>query len=138
MIELRATAMPARHVVFGAGGYLVPRADGRVLVGSTEEEVGFAKDVTAAGLGTLCERAARLCPSLASLPVGDHWSGLRPASADALPYIGATSIGGLWMCSGHFRNGVLLAPLSGDIVAALVTGAAVPLDVTALSPSRAL
>ncbi len=137
MIELRAAAPPVRHVVFGAGGYLVPRADGRVLVGSTEERVGFAKEVTAAGLGTLCARAARLCPALAALPVADHWSGLRPASADALPYIGATPVGGLWICSGHFRNGVLLAPLSGDIVAALVTGGTVPIDLTALAPSRA-
>jgi glycine oxidase len=137
MIELRAPSPPVRHVVFGAGGYLVPRADGRVLVGSTEERVGFAKEVTAAGLGTLCARTARLCPGLAALPVADHWAGLRPASADALPYIGGTALAGLWMCSGHFRNGVLLAPLSAEIVAALVTGGTVPVDVTALSPSRA-
>ena len=137
MIELRAPAPPVRHVVFGAGGYLVPRADGRVLVGSTEERVGYVKDVTAAGLATLGARAARLAPALAALPVGDHWSGLRPASADALPYIGGTSVGGLWICSGHFRNGILLAPLSAEIVAALVTGGTVPVDATALSPSRA-
>jgi glycine oxidase len=137
MIELRAAVPPVRHVVFGAGGYLVPRADGRVLVGSTEERVGFVKEVTAAGLATLGARAARLCPMLASLPVADHWSGLRPASADALPYIGGTSVGGLWLCSGHFRNGVLLAPLSAEIVVALVTGGTVPVDMTALSPSRA-
>ena len=141
MIELRAAATPGativRHVVFGAGGYLVPRADGRVLVGSTEERAGFAKETTAAGRDTLTARAARLCPSLGALPVADHWSGLRPASADALPYLGATSIGNLWMASGHFRNGVLLAPLTGEIVAALVTGAAVPVDLTALAPARA-
>jgi len=144
MIELDAAAEPmhhrvrpvVRHIVFGAGGYLVPRADGRVLVGSTEEQVGFVKEVTAAGLGVLCARVARLCPPLAALPVADRWSGLRPASADALPYIGATSVRGLWICSGHFRNGVLLAPLSAEIVAALVTGDAVPVDTTALSPAR--
>jgi glycine oxidase len=140
MIELDAAAEPqrhrVRHVVFGAGGYLVPRADGRVLVGSTEERVGFVKEVTAAGLGALCARVARLCPSLAALPVADRWSGLRPASADALPYIGATAVRGLWLCTGHFRNGVLLAPLSAEIVTALVTGDAVPVDTTALSPAR--
>ena len=114
----------------------MPRADGRVLVGSTEERVGFVKEVTAAGLGALCARVARLCPPLAALPVADHWSGLRPASADALPYIGATAVRGLWLCTGHFRNGVLLAPLSAEIVAALVTGDAVPVDTTALSPAR--
>ena len=138
MIELRAAAPPLlRHVVFGAGGYLVPRADGRVLVGSTEEHVGFAREVTAAGRGTLTARAARLCPALGALPVADHWSGLRPASADALPYVGATPIAGLWLAAGHFRNGILLAPLTGEIVAALVTGGTVPVDVTALSPARA-
>jgi glycine oxidase len=108
-----------------------------VLVGSTEEEVGYAKEVTAAGLGTLCARAARLCPALGALPVADHWAGLRPASADALPYIGATAITGLWLASGHFRNGVLLAPLTAEIVTALVTGGTVPVDMTALAPSRA-
>jgi glycine oxidase len=137
MIELRAPSPPVRHVVFGAGGYLVPRADGRVLVGSTEERAGFVKEVTAAGLTTLGARAARLCPALASLPVADHWSGLRPASADSLPYVGATAVNGLWLCSGHFRNGVLLAPLSAEIMLALVTGGTVPVDMTALSPSRA-
>jgi glycine oxidase len=137
MIELRTPAPPMRHIVFGGGGYLVPRADGRVLVGSTEEEVGYAKEVTAAGLGTLCARAARLCPALGALPVADHWAGLRPASADALPYIGATAITGLWLASGHFRNGVLLAPLTAEIVTALVTGDTVPIDMTALAPSRA-
>jgi glycine oxidase len=136
MIELRMPAPPLRHVVFGDGGYLVPRADGRVLCGSTEERVGFAKEVTADGIATLCARAARLCPALDGLPVADSWAGLRPASADALPYVGATAIAGLYVATGHFRNGVLLAPLTAEIVAALVTGGTVPVDVTALSPSR--
>jgi glycine oxidase len=137
MLELRAAAPPVRHIVFGGGGYLVPRGDGRVLVGSTEERVGYAREVTAAGLGALGARATRLCPALGALPVADCWAGLRPASADALPYLGATALAGLWLCSGHFRNGVLLAPLSGELIAALVTGGTVPLDVTPLAPSRA-
>lgn len=136
MIELRLPAPPVRHVVFGDGGYLVPRADGRVLCGSTEERVGFHKEVTAAGLGALCARAARLCPSLARWPVAASWSGLRPASADALPYVGATALAGLYLATGHFRNGVLLAPLTAEIVCALVTGGTVPVDATFLSPSR--
>jgi glycine oxidase len=137
MIELRAPAPPFRHVVFGAGGYLVPRADGRVLCGSTEERVGFAKEVTAAAVGDLCWRAVRLCPALAAAPLADRWAGLRPASADALPYVGTTSIAGLHLATGHYRNGIALAPLTGEIVAALVTGAAVPVDTTAIAPSRA-
>jgi glycine oxidase len=136
MIELTTVAPPFRHVVFGAGGYLVPRADGRILCGSTEERVGFVRDVTVAAVETLCARARLLCPALAQVPLTDRWAGLRPASADALPYIGTTALAGLHVATGHFRNGMLLAPLTGEIVAALVTGAAVPVDVSLLSPSR--
>jgi glycine oxidase len=136
MIELRCAAPPFRHVVFGAGGYLVPRADGRVVCGSTEERAGYAKEVTAAAVAALCARAVRLCPALAAAPLADRWAGLRPASADALPYVGTSAIAGLHLATGHYRNGILLAPLTAEIVAALVTGAAVPVDTTALSPAR--
>jgi glycine oxidase len=137
MIELRTAKPILRHVVFGAGGYLVPRADGRMLCGSTEERVGFDKQVTDDAMALLYARAARLCPTLATAPRTGRWAGLRPASADALPYVGTTAVAGLHLATGHHRNGMLLAPLTAAIVAALVTGGAVPVDVTALSPSRA-
>jgi glycine oxidase len=136
MLELRPPAATLRHVVFGAGGYLVPRRDGRVLCGSTEERVGFVRATTAAALHELEARAARLCPPLATAPRVDHWAGLRPASRDGLPFIGPTAVAGLCLATGHFRNGIVLAPLTADIVAAIVTGAASPVDLAALSPAR--
>ena len=137
MIELRPPRAPLRHVVFGAGGYLVPRSDGRVLCGATEEEVGFERATTEPAMRELEARATRLCPSLATAKVGERWAGLRPASRDGLPFIGSTAIAGLHLATGHFRNGIVLAPLTGAIVAALVTGAAPPVDITPLSPRRA-
>jgi glycine oxidase len=137
MIAFDAASVALDQVVFGDGGYLVPRAGGRILCGSTEEQVGFNKEITEPGIYGLRMRAARLCPALAGLPMVERWCGLRPASADALPYLGATALGGLYAATGHFRNGVLLAPLTAEIMAALVTGGTVPVDISALSPARA-
>ena len=136
MLALRAPVDALRHIVFGAGGYLVPRSDGRVLCGSTEERVGFTRATTAAGLAELESRAAQLCPLLATAPRVDHWAGLRPASHDGLPFIGATAIAGLHLATGHFRNGIVLAPLTAAIITALVTNRAPPVDLTPLSPAR--
>jgi glycine oxidase len=136
MLELRPPAPTLRHVVFGAGGYLVPRRDGRVLCGSTEEHAGFARETTAAGLEALAARAARLCPSLESAPRSDHWAGLRPASSDGLPFIGSTAVAGLHVATGHFRNGIVLGPLTAAIVVALVTEAAPPVDIRPLAIDR--
>jgi glycine oxidase len=141
MIELTTPLPPFRHLLFGVGGYLVPRSDGRILCGSTEERVGFVKEVTLAGLQTFAARVARICPALASLPVARSWAGLRPATRDHLPLIGETAIAGLHVAAGHFRNGILLAPLTADLVCALVTGTPPPGDLpegpSLVSPARA-
>jgi glycine oxidase len=134
MIELAANPAPLRHVVFGHGGYLVPRSDGRVLCGSTEEKVGFRKEVTPAGLATLGQRAARLCPPLSEARVIDSWSGLRPSTPDGLPLIGATALARLYAACGHHRNGILLAPVTAELIAASLTGGANP--PAAFSPAR--
>jgi glycine oxidase len=110
------------HVVFGDGGYLVPRADGRVLVGSTNEEVGFDKSTTAAGLARLRERAARLCAPLAAARTLGSWAGLRPGAAAEEPLVGPGDVAGLYLATGHYRNGILLAPVTGDRVADLIAG----------------
>jgi glycine oxidase len=123
-------------VVFGDGGYLVPRAGGRMLCGSTQERVGFKKEVTPAGLAQLGARAARLCPELAQARVRDAWSGLRPATADGLPFVGPSELPGLHLACGHHRNGILLAPLTAEIVAACVTGETPPVELAPLSPRR--
>src|SRR5206468_6352555 len=105
--------------------YLVPRADGRVLVGATIERTGFVKEVTAAGVARLLTAAITLAPTLETSRVADAWAGLRPGTPDGLPLIGESPIRALYLAAGHFRNGVLLAPLTALRVADLVTGVAV-------------
>jgi glycine oxidase len=136
MIELETRPPPLRHVVFGDHGYLVPRADGRVLCGSTEEHVGWQKEVTAAGLARLGARAARLCPTLSDARVARSWAGFRPGTPDGLPLLGPTPLAGLHLATGHHRNGILLLPITAGALAAVVTGAAPPVELRAFSPSR--
>ncbi len=114
--------------VFGAGCYLAPKPDGRLLVGSTMEEVGFDKRVTGEGVRRLLERAARLCPALHDAPVGALWAGLRPATRDGLPALGPVpGVPGLHLAVGLLRNGILLTPVTAEILAASVLGRAVDL-----------
>jgi glycine oxidase len=95
--------------------------DGRVLIGATMERVGFDKSVSASDVGALLEAAREIAPSLAGALGGEAWAGLRPATPDGLPAIGIVEAG-LVAATGHFRNGILLAPVTAEIVARLVTG----------------
>ena len=104
--------------------YLVPRSDGRILVGATIERAGFAKEVTAAGVAGLLAHALALAPSLENASLTDAWAGLRPATPDGLPLLGETPVRSLILAAGHFRNGILLAPLTALLVADVVTGGA--------------
>ncbi len=115
----RAAAVDAAPVVYGCGGYLVPRGDGRVVVGSTMEHAGFEKRVTAGGLQKVLTTATSLLPTLAQATVSSTWAGLRPATTDGLPLLGCSS-SGVWVASGHFRNGVLLAAVSAERIAAAI------------------
>lgn len=124
------------RVVFSANGYLVPRADGRILCGSTMEEVGHEKAVTAGGLRRVLDIALEIAPSLASAPVIETWSNFRPASPDGSPILGAGTVPGLFYATGHTRNGILLAPVTADAVAAAVLGRAAPVDLSPFSPAR--
>jgi glycine oxidase len=136
LLELTGSPGLVESVVFGDGGYLVPRADGRVLVGSSEEEAGFVKQVTPEVLARLCRRALRLAPELASAAVTRFWSGLRPTTDDRLPVLGATALAGLIAATGHHRNGILLAPITAEIVAALVAGEPPAVELQPFSPAR--
>ena len=117
MVCLEAKPQLTRHVIYSPRGYLVPRRDGRLLAGSTSEHVGFAKYVTAGGIGTILRNALEISPAIANLPIVDTWAGLRPHAADGLPVLGrCDEIDGLFYATGHYRNGILLAPLTGELV----------------------
>lgn len=117
-----------RGIVRGRRVYIVPRRDGRVVVGSTSEERGADTTVTAGGVRTLLDDAVALLPSLDECELVETHAGLRPGTPDGLPVIGATSVDGLLIATGHHRNGVLLAPLTADAVVTLIdTGAPPPM-----------
>lgn len=117
MVCLEAKPQLTRHVIYSPRGYLVPRQDGRLLAGSTSERAGFAKCVTAGGIATILRNALDISPAIADLPVVDTWAGLRPRAADGLPVIGPCGeIDGLFYATGHYRNGILLAPLTGELI----------------------
>ena len=117
IVCLEAKPQLTRHVIYSPRGYLVPRQDGRLLAGSTSESAGFAKCVTAGGISTILRNALEISPAIADLPVVDTWAGLRPRAADGLPVLGACDeIDGLFFATGHHRNGILLAPLTGELI----------------------
>ncbi len=121
MLALAGAEPPLRHVISGAGGYLIPRADGAVAAGATVDEGGFDARVTPDGLVWLAGLIRALAPTLAGARVVETWAGLRPASADGLPLLGAApGWAGLWVAAGHFRVGVLLAPVTGELLAASI------------------
>lgn len=109
------------HILLRRGRYAIPRADGRVLVGSTVETVGYDREPTAAARAELLTAAAAMCPTLAELEVEAHWAGLRPATADGEPHVGAVAnVPGLFASIGHFRNGLASAPAAAERIAALI------------------
>jgi glycine oxidase len=111
-----------RTIVFGASTYVVPRGDGRVVCGSTMENVGFRREVTAAGLQIILGGALACVPSLGAAQFGSAWSNFRPQVAGGVPLIGASSLPGLFLATGHHRNGILLSKVTADAVADAVVG----------------
>jgi glycine oxidase len=131
--EMLALAVPrdaVRALVWLGHRYLVPRGDGRLLIGATVESRGFDARVTAAGMHDLLDAALAVAPALASFAVVETWAGLRPGSHDGRPYLGATALDGYVVASGHFRNGILLAPVTARLIADLVMDG----DASALAP----
>ncbi len=134
LVEL-ADDGPFPTVLSSEDVYLVPRSDGRVLVGATAERAGFRKEVTASGVATLLSAAVALAPSLASARLSNAWAGLRPGTPDGLPILGESPVAGLYLATGHFRNGILLAPITALRLADLLTGAGAP-DLAPFAPER--
>jgi glycine oxidase len=141
MLALRMNPkMPLlRHVLWlPRGGYLVPRLDGRLLIGGTVEERGFDTSLTAGGLLALIEGAWRAMPAIEELPVAETWVGFRPGSRDDAPILGPSGIDGLVTATGHHRNGILLAPVTAQSISAYVLTGRLPHSVQPFSPERFL
>jgi glycine oxidase len=129
IVELETREPALKRIVFGPRCYLVPREDGRVLVGSTMEFVGYQREVTAGAIRDLLSAAIELVPSLTDSNLGRTWSNFRPYSDRGRPIIGASEIRGLILATGHHRNGILLAPVTAEIVCALALGDRPPFEV---------
>jgi glycine oxidase len=139
ILELRArgaVAEPFNRVLRTPRCYLVGRGDGRVVLGATVEEQGFDTTVTADGVFRLLEAAYEVLPDVGELELVRARAGLRPGTPDNTPVIGRGELDGLVWATGHWRNGVLLAPLTGEAVAALLAGEELPAELSALSPDR--
>lgn len=137
MLCFDANPPVARHVIYSPRGYVVPRRDGRLLAGSTTEFAGFDCRVTAAGIQSITNAALEICPMVSRLSLAASWAGLRPRAADGLPVLGpCAEIAGVFYATGHYRNGILLAPLTGEVLAAAVTGNALDPTLEMFSPDR--
>jgi glycine oxidase len=120
MLALASPAGLVRHATWLPDAYLVPRDDGRLLVGATSEAAGFDERVTADGVHRLLAGVLAVAPALAGFTLTESWAGLRPATPDGLPFLGPTPIEGLFLATGHYRNGILLAPATARAIADLI------------------
>jgi len=138
--QMLCLALPSRtllkHVVRSPDAYLIPRSDGRLLVGATVEEAGFDKRTDLATIQRLHRAAVSLVPKLAEAKILEDWAGLRPGTPDALPILGATATPGYYAATGHFRDGILLAPITAEVMAAVIEDRTPEYDLTAFSPAR--
>lgn len=130
MLCFKAQPPIMRHVMYSSRGYLVPRRDGRLLAGSTSESVGFDKRVTPEGVNSIKAMAVEIAPAVNSLSLIDSWAGFRPHAADNLPVLGPDEeVAGLFYATGHYRNGILLAPITAELIAnAIVDNARSPFE----------
>lgn len=138
MLALEAARPLLHHIVEAPGVYLVPRSGGRVLVGATLEDNGFTPGLDQNVLESLHRRALDLVPGLGAASVVESWAGFRPCAEDELPILGPSACPAYWIAAGHYRDGILLAPLTAKILAkAMTTGYLTPaLDLSPFSPSR--
>ncbi|MFG3289992.1 glycine oxidase ThiO [Streptomyces sp. NPDC048179] len=125
-----------RAVVRGSQVYLVPRENGELVVGATSEELGWDTTVTAGGVYELLRDAHELVPGITELPLTETRAGLRPGSPDNAPLLGPTRLDGLLLATGHYRNGVLLTPVTGDVMAELLAGGELPEEARPFTPRR--
>jgi glycine oxidase ThiO len=125
-----------RHVVYGNGVYVIPRGDGRAVIGSTVEDVGFDKRVSPEVVQRLHQSAAVLFPELGEARIHEDWAGLRPGTPDKFPIMGTTSVEGYFVATGHYRDGILLAPITAQLMSQLILGKQPDIDFSAFSLDR--
>jgi glycine oxidase len=139
MAALRHSGTPLRHVLRSERGYLVPRGETSpqtVVVGSTIENAGYEKQITAGGIEKILSAATELVPQLEKAEIVETWSGLRPGTPDQLPILGPAGINGLVFATGHYRNGILLAPITAKLVGEWISDGHVSIDWEKFSPLR--
>lgn len=121
MVAVEMTAKAVNHVIYSRRGYLIPRLGAFLIAGSTTENVGFDKRATAGGVWSIVERASEILPCFGNLAITEIWAGLRPGSPDGLPILGVDpQISGLIYATGHYRNGILLTPITAQAISELV------------------
>lgn len=136
MLCLKQSTPSIRHLVYSGHCYLVPWPDGRALVGATMENVGYDKRVTAQGIGHLLQAALALVPSLAEATITEMWAGLRPGTPDDRPILGRTPDVEMIVATGHFRNGILLAPITAKLISELITSGQPSIPLEPFAPTR--
>ena len=131
-----AEAPVVEHVVRTPEVYIIPRSDRRILLGATVEDAGFDKRTDAETVEKLYRAAVKVVPKIGEMRIHDAWAGLRPASPDKLPILGETSLRGYFAATGHYRDGIMLAPLTAELMTQLITGARLEFDLEPFSPVR--
>jgi glycine oxidase len=135
-VELPFLSRNVRGLIRGSNVYLVPRAHGELVIGATSEEMGYDTTVTAGAVYELLRDARELVPGVTELPLVETIAGLRPGSPDNAPMIGPSTLPGLIVATGHYRNGILLTPATADAVAELLATGAIPAVAQAFTPRR--
>ena len=136
MLSVIPKSTNLRHVIRSKAVYLLPRKDGRVIIGATVEDVGFDKEVEPHTIQALHKAAANVVPSIGEAKILAAWAGLRPGSPDDLPILGPLSIPGTYAATGHFRNGILLAPITAVLMSEMIQGKQPRMYLAAFSPAR--
>jgi glycine oxidase len=138
--QMLCLAAPSRtllkHVIRSPEAYLIPRSDGRIIIGTTVEEAGFDKRTDIATIQRLHRAAVVLVPELRKAKILEDWAGLRPGTPDSLPILGATATPGYYVATGHFRDGILLAPITAQVMGEVITGTDCKFDLKPFSPAR--
>ena len=135
-LQMDKAAPLIRHVLWLPRGYLVPRNDGRLVIGATVEERGFDANLTAGGILALLEGAWRALPTIEELPIAEMWVGFRPGSRDDAPMLGPSGIDGLIVATGHHRNGILLTPVSAAVISDYILSGKLPEAARPFAPQR--